>query len=247
MRLRVALLLAPLAGCATQTPAAGVDSGAPASSALLPAAAASSVQSAESAPSAGEIRYLALGDSFTIGTGSRPDQSFPARLAARLRAQGRAITVENLGVNGFTTQDLLDVEVPRVAPFAPTFVTLAVGANDLVHGSSTEQYRSQVRRILAALLAAGVPRVGIVALPQPDWSISPAAEGFGDPRVIAAMIQAFNEVLREEATAIGARYVDLFPLMRRQAQARLVADDGLHPAAKAYEEWAGALEAHVPQ
>lgn len=72
------------------------------------------------------------------------------------------------------------------------------------------------------------------------------AASFGDPREIAAKIQAFNEVLREEAIGAGARYVDLFPLMRRQAEARMVAVDGLHPAARAYEEWAEALETHIP-
>lgn len=58
--------------------------------------------------------------------------------------------------------------MPRVARFAPTLVTLAVGANDLVRGASIERYRAQVRRIFAAVLAAGVKNDRIVALPQPD-------------------------------------------------------------------------------
>ena len=41
--------------------------------------------------------------------------------------------------------------------------------------------------------------------------------------------------------SIGARYVDLFPLMHRQAEARMFAGDGLHPSARAHEEWASAL------
>jgi lysophospholipase L1-like esterase len=124
-------------------------------------------------------------------------------------------------------------------------VTLAIGANDLVRGSPIERYRAQVRSILAAILAAGVPAAKVFVLPQPDWSRSPVAADFGAPREIAAQIEAFNGVLRAEAEAIHAQWVDLFPRMRRQAEAGMVASDGLHPAARAYDEWAEDLLARV--
>lgn len=189
------------------------------------------------------MRYLALGDSFTIGTGSTPSEAFPARVSDRLRAAGRAVVLKNVAVNGFTTQDLLDIELPEVAPFAPTLVTLAVGANDLVRGATPDRYRAQVRRIFAALAAAGVPGAKIVALPQPDWSLSPAAASFGDPQSIAQRIETFNAVLREEAAAAGARYLDIFPLMRDLAKRGLIARDGLHPAAAAHDAWAKEIAA----
>ena len=56
-----------------------------------------------------------------------------------------------------------------------------------------------------------------------------------------ARIRLFNRILREEAGAAGARYVDLFPLMEKQARAQLLASDHLHPSAKAHDEWAEAL------
>jgi len=180
-------------------------------------------------------RYLALGDSFTIGTGTTPDRSFPARLAA-LWSAAAACQLRNAGVNGFTTQDLLDVELPQVRPFAPTFVTLAVGANDIVHGSTPEAYRTQVKRILAQIAAAGPAHV--VAIPQPDWALSPAAAGFGQPAEIEARIVAFNAILRDETTKAGGQFFDLFPLMQTQARAGMIAGDGLHPSAAAYDAWA---------
>jgi lysophospholipase L1-like esterase len=191
------------------------------------------------------IRYLALGDSLTIGTGSSPSQSFPARLAARWRARGAAVELANLGVNGYTTQDLLDEELPAVRAFRPTLVTLAVGANDLVRGGEPERYRAQLRRIFARLVEAGVPGPRVIAIPQPDWSLSPTAALFGDAGDLGARIRLFNRVLREESAAAGARYVDLFPLMERQARAHLLAPDGLHPSAKAHDEWAEALRAAI--
>jgi acyl-CoA thioesterase-1 len=211
----------------------------------LPAEPLPAQPSASIAPAAPSVRYLALGDSFTAGTGSRPADAFPVRLASRLRARGVAVSLENLGVNGYTTDDLIARELPRLAPFAPTLVTLAIGANDIVHGSTLERYRAQVRSILAAVLAAGVPPARVFVLPQPDWSLSPVAAEIGDPRSFAARIEAFNEALRAETARAGARWVDLFPGMRRQAQAGLIAGDGLHPAARAYDEWAEDLLGQV--
>ncbi|MEP7121467.1 MAG: SGNH/GDSL hydrolase family protein [Byssovorax sp.] len=195
-----------------------------------------------SAPQRAEIRYLALGDSFTAGTGSSMAQAFPARLAERWRSSGRPVVLRNVAVNGFTTQNLLDREMSEVAPFAPTFVTLAIGANDLVHGSSPATYRAQLKRIFAGLAAQGVAPTSVVVLPQPDWSLSSNAASFGDPHQVAQRIEAFNGVLREEAESAGARYLDLFPLMRDLGRRGLVASDGLHPAAAAHEAWAAEID-----
>ncbi len=186
------------------------------------------------------VRYMALGDSFTIGTGSSPEEAFPARLAARW--SGRcAVTLRNPAVNGFSTQDLLDVELPMVRAFEPTFVTLAVGANDIVRGRSLDAYRAQVRRLFEALAAQGVPASRVVTLPQPDWSLSPTGQRFGPQEVLHAQIVAFNAALRELSTSLGARYVDLFPLMEEQGRAAMFAPDGLHPSAAAHDAWAEAL------
>ncbi|MBI5515305.1 MAG: SGNH/GDSL hydrolase family protein [Deltaproteobacteria bacterium] len=198
---------------------------------------------------AGSVRYLSLGDSFTIGTGSLPAEAFPSRLVERWRRQGCAVELRNPAVNGYTTQDVIDRELPELEGYRPTFVTLAVGANDLVRGRDEDAYRAQLRRILQAVLRGpgAVSASRLVALPQPDWSLSPAASGFGEPEALAARIERFNAILREETLAVGGRYVDLFPLMRRQAREGLLAGDGLHPSAAAHDAWAEALAAALPR
>lgn len=192
-----------------------------------------------------QIRYLALGDSFTAGTGNEPADAFPSQLASLWRAHGRAVTLKNVAVNGYTTRDVQEEELPEVAPFHPTLVTLAVGANDYVRGWSADVYRLHVRVLFRAIIDAGVSPSRIVALPQPEWSLSPAAASLGGPQRIGASIVAFNTILREEAQAAGARYVDLYPLMHTQAEAKMVAGDGLHPSARALAEWAAALYEQV--
>jgi acyl-CoA thioesterase I len=190
-----------------------------------------------------EARYLALGDSFTAGTGSTPELSFPVRLVSHWDCKTPARLL-NLGVDGYTTDDVIDSELPQVRGFAPQVVTLAIGANDIVHGSSSSMYRAHVRQILSAVVATGVRRV--VTIPQPDWALSPTAALFGSPPSLHATIVQFNAILRAETEAVDGEFVDLFPLMEQEAEAHMLASDGLHPSAAAYDAWGAALATRVP-
>ena len=188
------------------------------------------------------IRYLALGDSFTIGTGTTPDKAFPAVLAGLWRAAGRSVELLNPAVNGYTTDELIARELPHVPVFKPTLITLLIGANDIVRGGSDDKrYRGQLRRIYAQLREEGITANSIVGLPQPEWSRSPAASPYGTTEALLTRIAHFNAIAMEEAETAGARYVDLYPLMHRQAAAEMLATDGLHPNAEAHEEWAKTL------
>lgn len=194
-------------------------------------------------PGAGppRIRYLALGDSFTIGTGIAADRAFPRVLAARWRDRGLEVALTDPAVNGYTTDDLIRDELPFLSRVRPTLVTLLIGANDIVRGWDQARYRSRLARIHEAV-RAGAPDAAVHALPQPDWSLSPAAAAYGEPGALARTIERANEIAREEAERGGARYLDIFPLMRAQAERRMLAPDGLHPSADAHVEWAAAID-----
>ena len=185
-------------------------------------------------------RFLALGDSFTIGTGTTPDRSFPAVLARIWTDGGRTVVLSNPAVNGYTTEDLIRDELPLITSFRPTLVSVLIGANDIVRGSNEDRYRRAVASIHQRI-GADTPLARIVGLPQPDWSLSPAGSGFGDPAAIARTIERFNEIARDEAQRAHASWIDLFPLMREQGRKRMFAPDGLHPSAEAYAEWAREL------
>jgi len=185
-------------------------------------------------------RFLSLGDSFTIGTGTTPDRSFPAVLARVWTERGRSVVLSNPAANGYTTDDLIHDELPLVASFGPTLVTLLIGANDIVRGSSEDRYRQQLR-LIHERLDADASDARVVALPQPDWSMAPAGAGFGDLAAIARTIERFNAIARDEASLAGALWIDLVRLMREQGRKKMFASDGLHPSAEAYAEWARAL------
>jgi len=153
---------------------------------------------------------------------------------------GRVVLLRNPAVNGYRTEDVIVEELPLVAQFQPTLVTILIGANDIVAGSSDDRYRERLR-VIHGRVRADAPGAASYALPQPDWSLSRAGAAFGDPQSIAARIERFNAIAREEAERSGAVYLDIFPLMREQMRRGMLAPDGLHPSAAAYAEWARAL------
>ena len=153
--------------------------------------------------------------------------------------------LRNPAVNGYRTDDLIVEELPLVAAFRPTLVTILIGANDIVAGSSDERYREQLR-LIHGRVRSHAETAAVYALPQPDWSLSRAGASFGDVAAIAAQIDRFNTIAREEAERVGATYVDIFPLMREQMRSGMFASDGLHPSAAAYAHWADALKDRLP-
>ena len=182
------------------------------------------------------LRYAALGDSYTIGTSVAEADRWPDQLVARL-GEGSLELVANLGVNGFTSGDVIDVELPSLQALRPGFVSVLVGVNDVVQGVPPEAYRSNAAAILDAVLGF-VPANRIVAVSTPDYTVTPQGASYGDPTRQSAGIRANNAILEELAEARGIAFVDIYDLSLRAASDRsLVARDGLHPSGAQYALW----------
>jgi lysophospholipase L1-like esterase len=180
------------------------------------------------------LRYVALGDSYTIGTAVTEAERWPNQLVASL---ARLELVANLGVNGFTSRDVIEVELPRLPALRPDVVTLLVGVNDVVQGVPAETYRRNVIRILDELVkVVGADRILVVT--TPDYTVTPAGGDYGDPAQQSAGIRENNRIITELATARGIPVVDIHDISLEAASDRsLVATDGLHPSGAQYSRW----------
>jgi lysophospholipase L1-like esterase len=187
------------------------------------------------------LRYLALGDSYTIGEGVEPALRWPVLLADALRAKGIDIAdPEIIAETGWST-DELDAAIDRVDPQGPFgLVSLLIGVNDQYRKRSVEEYRDELRGLLhRAIGYAGGEAGRVLVLSIPDWGVTPFADSDDrTPEQIGAEIDAYNAVAREEAEAVGARFIDITRLFRtRPLDAALVVEDGLHPSGRVYAAW----------
>ena len=168
---------------------------------------------------AGEVRgegvVVALGDSLTAGLGVAADEAFPARLQARLRAEGYDYRVVNAGVSGDTTAGGLR-RVDWALRAHPDVVIVALGANDGLRGQSPQAIRANLEEIVARLQASGA-RVLLVGMRLP-------------PNYGAEYTKEFEAVF--PAVARRAK-IALMPFLLDgvAADPRLNQADGIHPTA----------------
>jgi len=208
---------------------------------LLAAVALAALSGAASIP-VKPARFLALGDSYTIGEGLVPSERWPVQLAALLRRKGVAMEEPRIiARTGWTVPDLADAVAAAHLQGPFDLVTLQIGVNDQYQGADPVRYRPAFAALLkrAVALAGGNPK-RVVVLSIPDWSVTPFAGETGRDRArTAAEIERFNRVDREETVKAGARWVDVTPSSRKAAADRtLLAPDGLHPSGTMYGEWA---------
>jgi lysophospholipase L1-like esterase len=167
-------------------------------------------------------------------------ERWPDQLVARLRLASSAPALElvaNLGVNGFTSRDVIEVELPELPALEPGFVTVLVGVNDVVQGVPEATYRENVTIILDELLSR-LPPSRLLVVTTPDYTVTPRGGDFGDPAQQAAEIGRFNTAIAELASERGISVVDIHDLSLEAATDRsLVAHDGLHPSGAQYARW----------
>ncbi len=187
------------------------------------------------------LRYVALGDSYTIGTAVDPAERWPDQLVAALAdAPGPHAPLQlvaNLAVNGRTSAELVREQLPELRRWHPEFVTVLIGVNDVVRGIPAMTYEANLRATFDALLVELSPS-RIVTVGIPDYTVTPRGADHGDQAQQSREIAAFNAIMAAMSVERGVRHVGVFDLSRRAATDRsLVAVDGLHPSGAQYDLW----------
>ena len=185
------------------------------------------------------VRYLALGDSYTIGESVHENERWPNQLAAMLSDKGIQTEVTLIARTGWTTDELW--QGIQANPPQGTFdlVSLLIGVNNQYHGYDINAYREQFQFLLSKSIEyAGNTPNRVIVLSIPDWGVTPFASG-RDREQIAKDIDAFNLVNQEESDKAGVHFIDVTPISREAINdLALIASDGLHPSGKMYSEWA---------
>jgi lysophospholipase L1-like esterase len=186
-----------------------------------------------------DIRYLALGDSYTIGESVAENERWPNQLASLLQANDISTEVTTIARTGWTTDELWKGIQAREINQPYDLVSLLIGVNNQYRGLGIDEYRQEFIFLLnKAIQYAGGDAKRVIVLSIPDWGVTPFAKS-RDSKKIATEINLFNSVNREESEKAGVYYVDITPGSREAVtDSALIASDGLHPSGKMYAEWA---------
>jgi acyl-CoA thioesterase-1 len=185
------------------------------------------------------VRYVALGDSYTICTGTEASQSWPRLLSEQLKKNKISIElIANPSHNGWTTGDLISKELPVLDRSSATFVTLLIGVNDWVQGVNAADFRNNLVQIIDHIQQQLPDKNKLLLITIPDFGVTPTGNQYSNGRDISAGIRSFNKIIEEEAHKRQLTTVDLFEISKQMGgNASLVAADGLHPSAQEYAIW----------
>ena len=184
-------------------------------------------------------KFLALGDSYTIGQSVEVNERWPVQFLKELKATTNVIdTLQIIAQTGWRVDQLK--EAMNSSDLEPPYgiVSLLIGVNNQFQGQNANDFRPEFIEILEKslkLVENRTERLFVISIP--DWGASPYGFGF-DRAKVSKEINEFNSVVKEESEKRGLRYFDITTISRKALIDRtLIASDGLHPSGKMYKLW----------
>ncbi len=186
-----------------------------------------------------EYKYLALGDSYTIGEGVAEQDRWPNQLAEKWRKDGKVVAdPQIIATTGWRTDELIQAIHKAKLKNEYDVVSLLIGVNNQYQGKLADQYAVEFEELIntSIRLAKGnTKNVFVVSIP--DYGYTP----FGNTRqeVISKEIDQFNLINKKIADQYQIAYISITDISRKALQdTELVASDGLHPSGHMYAQWA---------
>ncbi|MBT8301017.1 MAG: SGNH/GDSL hydrolase family protein [Maribacter sp.] len=185
------------------------------------------------------LSYLALGDSYTIGTSENPAYSWPQQLVEKLAKKGTLVKGPKIVAGaGWTTEKLLLELQSANLNGEYDLVSLLIGVNNQYRGLDINQFRKQFLVLLEkSILFAGNDASKVFVVSIPDWGVMPFAK-LKDTKKITREIGKYNAIIKAEVEKRNVLYIDITKLSRQAVVDKtLIASDSLHPSKKMYKSW----------
>tara|TARA_R110000851_G_scaffold61343_4_gene141210 strand:+ start:320370 stop:321011 length:642 start_codon:yes stop_codon:yes gene_type:complete len=198
--------------------------------------------------STSDYRYLALGDSYTIGESVCDTCRFPEQLKKeldeRLKKQG---DIKIIAKTGWTTTDLLNAIAQQKPSNDYDLVTLLIGVNNQYQGQPFSTYEKEFPELLnKAIQFAGGNKDNVIVVSIPDYAFTPFGQTKSDPSNISEELDRYNAFAKKIADERGVSFENITPITRNGLKNKsLVASDGLHPSKGAYNQFVELLSTKV--
>jgi lysophospholipase L1-like esterase len=184
------------------------------------------------------VRFLALGDSYTIGESVEEKDRWPVQLINRLRQKGLAAEDPRIiATTGWRTDDLKKAIEAADLTNNYNLVSLLIGVNNQYQGKPVDAYVVEFEELLQiAIRLAGGKNDKVFVVSIPDYGFTPF--GKEKQQIISKQLDEFNAVNKKIAEKYGVTYFNITPISRNGfTDPDLVASDGLHPSGKMYSQW----------
>lgn len=182
------------------------------------------------------VKYLALGDSYTIGSGIDSVQGWPVQLSEILDSNDYSVeALQVIARLGWRTDNLLAAieDTPRDSF---NLVSLLIGVNNQFQGRPFDYFQTQFDSLLqeAILLSGESSRVFVVSIP--DYGVTPF--GQSNAEQIGAELDQYNAYMEQQARVFEIPFINITELSRELGNSEgALAPDNLHPSALQYSQW----------
>jgi lysophospholipase L1-like esterase len=184
------------------------------------------------------LRYLALGDSYTIGEGVAEQERWPNQLAATLSKQNsRQVSTTIIATTGWRTDNLINAITIAKLKDEYDLVSLLIGVNNQYQNKSIDQYEREFEELLkTSIRLAKGKKENVFVVSIPDYGYTPF--GRKTKEEISKAIDQFNEVNKKMSDEYKVVYVNITEISRQGlSDSELIVADGLHPSGKMYAQW----------
>jgi len=187
------------------------------------------------------VRFLALGDSYTIGQGVSPIARWPVQLADSLAVRGYETQVlKFIATTGWRTDNLVNaISNQNLEDENFNLVSILIGVNNQYQNRPFSQYINEFPALVdSAIRYAGGDKDHVFIVSIPDYAFTPFGQQSSNPDEISMELDQYNAFSSHIADSMQITYFDITPISRQGlAQPSLVANDGLHPSDLQYTTW----------
>lgn len=190
----------------------------------------------ENETSVAPIKYLALGDSYTIGQGVSKELRWPNQLTEELKEAGfEVVRNDIIARTGWTTTNLLDaIYAEELNDY--NLVSLLIGVNNQFQGKAFSLFQNEFDSLLnwSISIAGSQNRVFVVSIP--DYGVTPF--GQSEAEKIAKELDRYNAFMKQQCDALSIPFIDITEISRDlKGEEGSLAPDDLHPSGSQYTQW----------
>ena len=179
------------------------------------------------------LRYLALGDSYTIGEGIEFEDNYPKQIVNQIFLID-SVTV--IAKTGWTTDELIDT-LNNLQLDKFDVVSLLIGVNNQFRGYQIDKYVMEFENLLIRAIDYSKDKKNVFVLSIPDYGVTPFGKVKGQERIYRE-INSYNNINRIMAEKYNVMYFDITEISRKaENDTSLLAEDKLHPSKKMYKMW----------